>query len=168
VRRTPKASSTAVDNQNVTGPSFRFRLERVRALRERHERLAQEALAESISRRSASEAGLRDAQQGLEQAMAGQRQLSGESSTADSQELLAHHAFVERMEAQRSRRQDELQRTEADVADRNAELVHASTEHEMLLRLRDRRRREHDSEQARIEVLANDEIAANRYRRSPA
>lgn len=152
----------------MTGSSFRFRLERVRALRERHEKLAQEALAESITKLSSSQAELLNAETELEQALAHQRQATSGSATLGGAELRAHHAFVERMQAERSRQEAELQTSEAEVADRSAQLVHAAGEHEMLVRLRDRRRREHDSEQARIEVLANDEIAATRHRRSHA
>ena len=74
----------------------------------------------------------------------------------------------DRQSVKRKRQEAELQTNEAEVADRSAQLVHAAGEHEMLVRLRDRRRREHDVEQARIEVLANDEIAASRHRRSHA
>jgi hypothetical protein len=48
--------------------SFRFRLERVRAVRERTEQLAQEELARSITRLSDSQAGLRSVEADLEQA----------------------------------------------------------------------------------------------------
>jgi flagellar export protein FliJ len=51
---------------------------------------------------------------------------------------------------------------------RDAELVTAASEHEMLERLRERRRGEHIREAARRELGALDEIAAARFRRSSA
>jgi flagellar export protein FliJ len=150
----------------VTGSSFRFRLERVRALRERREQLAQEDLAHSISRLSTSQAGLRSAEAELEQALDEQR--SAASQTVGGAELQARQAFLERVEAQRAHQQAELRRSEADVAESNAKLVVAAGEHEMLLRLRERRRGEHDREAARRENNVNDEIAGQRAHRSIA
>jgi flagellar protein FliJ len=148
--------------------SFRFRLERVRAVRERSEQLAQEELARSITRLSDSEAHLRSVEADLEQAREHQRDASATSGTVGAAELMARQAFLERVELQRSAQQLELTRSEADVADRNAELTTAAVAHEMLVRLRDRRRSEHDREQARVESNLHDEIASVRYHRTTA
>jgi flagellar export protein FliJ len=148
--------------------SFRFRLERVRAVRERTEQLAQEELARSITRLSDSQAGLRSIEADLEQARAHQRDASASSRPVGAADLMAGQAFLERVEVQRSAQQLELARSEADVADRNAELTTAAGEHEMLVRLRERRRGEHDREQARRESNLHDEIAAVRFRRTTA
>jgi flagellar export protein FliJ len=161
-----KERTRTVDNQSVT--SFRFRLERVRAVRERKEQLAQEQLARSLSRLSDSQAGVRDADADLQRALDEQRRIAGAGGPVCGDELLARQAFVERVEQQRQRSELELERSEADVADRNAELVRAASEHEMLIRLRERRRGEHEREQARQESNANDEIAAIRFGRSVA
>ncbi|MGO9490150.1 MAG: flagellar export protein FliJ [Solirubrobacteraceae bacterium] len=152
----------------MTGPSFRFRLERVRALRERGEKLAQEDLAQSISRLSSSQAELRSAEAEVEHALEDQRRVSAAAEPMGGAELRARQAFLERVEAERSRQLAALRRSEADVADSNAKLAVAAGEHEMLLRLRERRRGEHDREQARRESNANDEIAAARFGRSVA
>jgi flagellar export protein FliJ len=163
-----KERPPAADKQAVTGPSFRFRLERVRAVRERKETLAKQQLARSISRLSSSEAELRSCEDELEHARAEQRSATSEPTTFAGAELLARQAFLERVEAQRTERELELRRSEAEVADRNAKLVAASSEHEMLKRLRERRRGEHDREAARRESNLLDEIAAARFRRKIA
>lgn len=83
-------------------------------------------------------------------------------------ELLARQAFLERIEAQRAAQALELQRCESDVDARTAELTTAAGEHEMLNRLRDRHRGEHDRDVAQRERDVLDEIATMRVGRSPA
>jgi flagellar export protein FliJ len=152
----------------VTGSGFRFRLERVRAVRERKEKLAQRELADAISRRSSTVADLRTADADVEHARAEQRSVSAERGAVSATDLLARQAFLERVEAQRRLRTSELQQREAEVAQRDAELASAASEHEMLNRLSERRRGEHDREAARRELIDLDEIAVTRFRRSPA
>lgn len=147
----------------MTGPSFRFPLERVRSVRERREKLAKQDLARSISRLSSSEAELRGAETELERAQAQQRELAANSGPLAGEELLARQAFLERAEAQRSRSAQELRSSEDEVAARNAQLVEASTEHEMLQKLRERLRGEHEREAARRESGVLDEIASARW-----
>jgi flagellar export protein FliJ len=146
-------------------PSFRFRLERVRAVRERKEKLAQRELADALSRRSSSVSELRSAEDRVEHAQEQQRTAPAVLSGGD---LLARQAFLERTEAQRRMSERELQQREAEVAARDAELTTAAGEHEMLNRLRDRRRGEHEREVARRESGVLDEIAASRFSRSQA
>jgi flagellar protein FliJ len=152
----------------VTGSAFRFRLERVRAVRERKEKLAQRELADAISRRSSTVAELRTADADVEHARAEQRSVSAERGAVSATDLLARQAFLERVEAQRGLRTRELQQREAEVAERDAELASAASEHEMLNRLSERRRGEHDREAARRELVDLDEIAVTRFRGSPA
>jgi flagellar export protein FliJ len=167
-RTATKEPGCGVDKQAVTGPSFRFRLERVRAVRERKERLAQQELARSISRLSGTRAELRGAERDLERAQAEQRSASAGAGAIPGAELQARQAFLERIEARRREHEFHLRRGEADVADRNAELVVAASEHEMLNRLRDRRRGEHDREAARMETKVLDEMGSSRAGRSVA
>jgi flagellar export protein FliJ len=152
----------------VTGSAFRFRLERVRAVRERKEKLAQRELADAISRRSSSAAELREADADLEHARAEQRSIAAEREAVSATDLLARQAFLERVEAQRRTRISELEQREAEVDERDAELASAASEHEMLNRLRERHRGEHNREAARREVGVLDEIAATRFRESRA
>ena len=85
----------------MTGPSFRFRLERVRALRERREDMARVALAEAITQRTTSRDHLRTVEAHLEHARSEQRLVTGASATLSAAELLARQAFMEHIEAQR-------------------------------------------------------------------
>jgi flagellar export protein FliJ len=161
-----KEAGRHADKRAVTGPSFRFRLERVRAVRERKEKLAQQELARSISRLSSSQAELQSAEAELQSAQAEQR--TSAEDTLAAVELQSRQAFLERIEQRRSRHALELKDSEADVAARNAELLRAATEHEMLNRLRDRRRVEHDRDAAVTEGKLLDEMASSRTRRSIA
>lgn len=151
----------------MTGLSFRFRLERVRAVRERKEKLAQRELAGAISRRSVTEAELHSAELQLEQVHGEQRAAAGTRSMS-AVELQAHQIFLERIEAQRSMHALELQQREREVSAREVELTAAASDHEMLNRLRDRQRGEHDRDVALRERNVLDEIATIRVRRSPA
>jgi len=130
--------------------------------------LAQQELAKSISRMSGTQAQLRSSEAELEQALAEQRTVASESGVVDAAELQARQAFVERVEAQRSRHALDLTQSEAEVADRGAKLVVAAGEHEMLNRLRDRRRGEHQREVDRTEGKMLDEMAGARSQRSVA
>ncbi len=152
----------------MTGTSFRFRLERVRAVRERKEKLAQRELADALSRRSSTVAELRTAEADVEHARAEQRTVAASSRAVSSAELLARQAFLERVEAQRRVRVCELEQRDAEVAERDAELATAASEHEMLNRLRERYRGEHDRQAARRERDTLDEIAVMRFGRSSA
>jgi flagellar export protein FliJ len=152
----------------VAGSAFRFRLERVRAVRERKEKLAQGELAAALSRRSSSVAELRSADANIEHALEEQRSVATEHEAVSATDLLARQAFLERVESQRGLRARELEQRELEVAERDAELAQAASEHEMLVRLRERHRGEHDREAARREQGVLDEIASTRFRRSPA
>jgi flagellar export protein FliJ len=152
----------------VTGSAFRFRLERVRAVRERKEKLAEQELAKAIRLRTSTEVELRSVEEHLQAAHLEQRSRAAELTTFDATELVARQAFVERIEAQRHAQAGELRLRESEVADRGVELTAAAGEHEMLKRLKERHRTEHDREAARREGNMLDEIAAVRFGRSPA
>lgn len=147
---------------------FRFRLERVRAVRERKETLARQELAAAISRRSSSQADLRTTDANLEHARAEQRTVAAEPTTVSATELLARQAFLERIETQRGLDALALKQREAEVAEGDAKLASAASEHEMLNRLRERHRGAHDREAARREHNVLDEIVASRHGRSSA
>ena len=154
-----------------TASSFRFRLERVRALRQRTELLAREELARAISMRSGSQDRLRRVEEHLERAFTHQRLATGggaDASTVSAAELLARQAFVEHVEAQRTMGVRELERHDANVAHRDTQLGRAAREHEILERLRNRRRAEYEREASRRESERLDEIALERFRRSAA
>jgi flagellar FliJ protein len=152
----------------VNVPGFRFKLERVRAVRERAEQLAQQDLAEAISRRSDTEADLRAAEALLEQAHEQQRTGATIAESIDPSELVARQAYVERIEAQRTNHAHDLEHRETEVAARDAQLTKAAGEREMLERLRERRRSEHEREATRREQGVLDEVAATSFERSRA
>ncbi len=135
-------------------------------MRERKEQLAQQELARSISRLSSSQAELDSADAQLRSAQDEQR--NAPSSTHGAVELQSRQAFLERAEARRTRRALELQHSEAEVASRNAALVQAAGEHEMLNRLRERRRMEHQRETNLMETKLLDEMATSRTQRRTA
>jgi flagellar FliJ protein len=147
---------------------FRFRLERVRALRERREDLARQALADAMTQLSHSEQRLRTVEEHLEHARAEQRGSGPGAPSTNAAELQARQAFLERIEAQRHEGARELQRRAAQVADRDTDLGRAAREREMLERLKRRQRDEHDRERLRREGDALDELAIDRFRRSAA
>lgn len=151
-----------------TGPSFRFRLERVRALRERREELAREELAKAVSRLAGSRDRLQAVEAHLKRIHAEQRLATTTSHAVDVQELRARQAIVEHVEAQRAGGARELAQREADVAERDDEFGLAASEHRMLERLKERQHAEHEIEARRREGLVLDEIAIDRFRRSAA
>jgi flagellar FliJ protein len=152
----------------VSDPSFRFRLERVRALRERHEDLAKQALADAITQMSCSQDRLRSVDAHLEHARAEQRLSTRTSVPLSGTELQARQAFLERVEVQRREGARQVQRDEAHVVDRGADLGRAAREREMLERLKERQREAHAQEEQRRESETLDEIAIDRFRRSAA
>jgi flagellar FliJ protein len=149
-------------------PSFRFRLERIRALRQRKEDLAQHELARALSARADSEDRLRRVEENLAQALTHQRLAADPAGAVNAADLLARQAFLEHVEAQRTMGMRELERHDADVADRGAQLGRAAREHEILERLKERQRTEHQHQAGRREGEHLDEIALGRFRRSAA
>ncbi|MGH2873363.1 MAG: flagellar export protein FliJ [Solirubrobacteraceae bacterium] len=150
----------------MTGPSYRFRLERVRALRERAEDAAKQAFATAVHERLRSELALEEA--ALRVAHAREAQLDATSQATSAGELLARQAYLERSEHFQQASQEELGRREQALEQRRDELTEAARERQALERLKEHRRLEHQREQARIEALALDEIAINGFRRRAA
>ena len=140
----------------------------MRALRERKEQQAQQELAHAISLRSGAEVGLRAAEVELERAHSEHRALAGEPQALVASELMARQAFMERVEARRGAQAQELEQRKATVAERDATLTVAATEHETLKRLRERQHGEHERARAGREQNELDEIAAARFGRSGA
>jgi flagellar export protein FliJ len=152
----------------VTGSSFRFRLERVRALRERRETIAKQDLARAISRLTVTQEELAAADARLQRARRHAREATAQAVTVDAAELQARQAFLENVEATRRARSQDVAQRQGEVARRGAELTLAAGEHEMLIRLRERQRSEHESELSRLERNALDEMATVRFGRSVA
>ena len=145
----------------VSAP-FKFRLERVRALRERAEQRASEELATSVAHQRRGEQALQAAAERVAQARDGRRAVA-HASGAD---LLAMQAYIERTQRAAQAAELDLGRREAEVDARRDALVHAAREHRALTRLEQRRREEHALQAARIEGAAMDELALTVHRRS--
>jgi flagellar FliJ protein len=149
----------------VTRP-FQFRLERVRALREREEEMAREELASSLAYQLKGEAMLRAAAESVDGAQEARRRSStGDLSGAD---LLALQASLERAERARESAALELDRREAEVDARRSALTQRSQKRQVLERLKERRAADHRVEMERREGVLLDEMAINMHRRTEA
>jgi flagellar protein FliJ len=150
----------------MNGSSFRFRLERVRALRERREDAAKEELAGAMLRHRRSEEEVQAAAERIARARAAQVDATRLPSSAN--DLLAHQAYLERAERAHQATRQNLQRHEVELVQRREALTQAARDRQALERLKENRRVEHEREVARQEGLMLDEIALNGYRRNAA
>ena len=150
----------------MAAPSFRFRLERVRALRERHEDAAKQAFAGAAMDCARSEREVQEAAQRVAAAREAQAHSAGAPTTA--LELMARQAYLERSERSHRATQEDLHRREQALVQRRRELTEAARDRQALERLKELRRSDHEREQARVEAIALDEIALNGFRRRAA
>ena len=151
--------------QAVENRPFTFRLERVRAVRERIEDQAKEDLATSLSDRTHGETMLRAASAELESA----REKRVETLTAGpatGNDLMAAQAYLEHTQRTREARALELDRRETEVAARREALTAAARERQVLERLKERRREDHIRESERRAGAAIDELALGVHRRA--
>lgn len=140
----------------MTGPSFAFSLERVREVRAHEEDVAREAFAASLSVRARGVAMLADAQQ---RAAAAREQAVAEKSPRSGAELIAAQAWLERVQRSEEQAALELDRRDAELAQRRAALTTAGQRRQALERLKDRQREAHRVQSARREAGILDEIA---------
>ncbi|MFZ1994089.1 MAG: flagellar export protein FliJ [Solirubrobacteraceae bacterium] len=150
----------------MAGPSFRFRLERVRALRERAEDEAKEAFAGAMMDRFRSEQEMDDAAKRVAQAR--EAQLDAGAAPISAIDLMARQAYLERSERAHQASKEDLNRRDQTVEERREELTEAARERQALERLKENRRIEFVREQERIEAADLDEIALNGFRRRAA
>ncbi len=155
-----------VEYRAMTGPSFRFRLERIRALRERREDAAKQALAGALLEHRRCERELQAAADRVAQARAAQLEAAALPTTAT--DLLARQAYLERAERAHSATRDDLDRHELELEQRREALIVAARDRQALERLKDQRRADHEREAGRREGVALDEIAINGFRRRAA
>ena len=146
---------------------FTFRLERVRALRERTEDLAKEDLAASLQHHLAGEAMLRTIAEELDGAGRKQRDRATAAPLAGT-DLVAMQSYRERVERARAAAALDLDRREADVEARRSALQDASRDRQVLERLKDRRRADHTRDSLRREGAVTDEVALSVHRRRGA
>jgi flagellar export protein FliJ len=147
----------------VETPSFTFRLERVRSLRERAEERAREELAHELQLRLRGESMLREATQAVAAATDGGRHLARSRPTGT--DLLAAQAYIERAERTRREAALDLDRQDAEVAARRTLLQVAARDRQVIEKLEQRQRAAHEAEWARRAQGALDEVALSVHRR---
>lgn len=150
----------------MNGQSFRFRLERVRALRERREDAAKQDLAGAMLRHRRCEDEVEAAAARLAGARAAQ--VDATRVTSSATDMLARQAYLERAERAHQATRQDLHRHELELAQHREALVHAARDRQTLERLKEHRRADHEREVARREGQVLDEIAINGFRRRAA
>ena len=150
----------------MTGPSFRFRLERVRALRERREDAAKQELAGALLRHRRCEEEVQAAAERIASAHAAQ--VDATRLTSSATDLLARQAYLERAERAHQATRQDLQRRELELTQHREMLMKAAQERQALERLKENQRANHEREAARQEGMMLDEIALNGFRRRAA
>jgi flagellar export protein FliJ len=145
----------------MNGPSYRFRLERVRALRERREDEAKMELAGAMMRRQECHHAVLLTVDRISGARLAQRD-------AHPSHLRDHQAYVERLEQNHRLLLEELGKRDQEVAARRATLTTRSQERQALEKLKEKGLETHNRETARIEQILLDEIAGNGYWRQAA
>lgn len=142
---------------------FTFRLEPIRALREQAERQAQEALARELRRQRDRETELDAATRRVDDARGTGDLRPG--TEVSGQDLRTFQAYMERVERERDAAAHGVAAQELEVDAGRSRLARASIEHETLVRLKARRRTEHDRAVARAQTARLDEIAIARHLR---
>ena len=145
-------------------PSFSFRLERVKSIRERAEDHARENLARELTLRMRGEALLRQAAHAASSARDSGRDTVMRPG-ATGADLIAAQQWIEQAERGRREAALDLNRQDAEVAARREALVAASRDREVLSRLEARQRAQHEREAARVAQVALDEMALAVHRR---
>lgn len=150
----------------MTSPQFQFRLERVRSIRERAEETAKEELAAGLAHRMRGAALL---QQATEVARSARNSLGGSAINGLSgADLMAAQVWADRADRNRQAAALELDRRDTEVDARRTVLARAAQDHEVIARLKDKQRAEHDALHAAREQSNLDEIALTVFRRKAA
>jgi len=145
----------------MNGPSYRFRLERVRALRERREEQAKQEFATALQARQRCQDEVTTLVGQMESARHAQL-----DAAADG--LGAHQSYLERLERAHDVALQELARHDAELTERRIALMKASQDLEALERLKEKGLDDHNREAARAEQNMLDEIAGNGHWRRAA
>jgi flagellar FliJ protein len=148
----------------MSGTSYRFRLERVRALRERREDQAKVELAGALMRRQQCAADVDAAIERIDEA----RRLQANSQGGSALDFQFRQAYLERVEKAHGVTVEDLRRQDGEVTGRREALVQAAQEREALERLKEKGMAEHKRELDRVERITLDEIAGNGYWRRAA
>jgi flagellar FliJ protein len=146
----------------VSAKPFRFRLERVREIREHAEDRAREELASSLGAQLRGQAMLQAAAELVDEAQAARR-VGSVAGAVPALDLQSHQLWLERLQRQRADAELAVERARAEVDSRRAALVEARRRREALERLKDRKRQEHRADAERVEGALLDEIALNNH-----
>ncbi len=145
----------------MNGPSYRFRLERVRALRERREEQVKQEFGVALQAREHRQDEVDRTRARIASARTAQLSASGD-------DLRSHQSYVERLEHMLQLEIEDLARCEVELSERRVALTKASQDLEALERLKEKGRDVHNREAARVEQNMLDEIAGNGYWRRAA
>jgi flagellar export protein FliJ len=145
----------------MNGPSYRFRLERVRALRERREEQVKQEFAVALQARQQRQDELARTRARIESARAAQLH-------AAADDLRTHQSYAERLELVLQLELEDLTRCEVELSERRVALTKASQDLEALERLKEKGLDDHNRQAARVEQNLLDEIAGNGYWRRAA
>ena len=149
-------------------PSFTFRLERVRTLRERAEERAREELATELRARLRGEAMLKQAADAVSAARSAGRGATVAGRVGSVIAMQAAQAYLERTEQVRATAEIDLARQEAEVAIRREALASAARDRQAIDKLKERQQADHDAEWARRTQNQLDELALAVHRRGSA
>jgi flagellar FliJ protein len=149
----------------VETPSFTFRLERVRTLRERAEERAREELANELRSRLRGEAMLKQAMDAVSAARDAGRGAVSAGRVVSITEMQHAQAFLERTEQVRATAEIDLARQDAEVAVRREALAAAARDRQAIDKLKERQQADHDAEWARRTQNQLDELALAVHRR---
>ena len=148
----------------VETPSFTFRLERVRSLRERAEERAREELAHELRLRLRGEAHAARGHRGrLGGAQTGRDAVTAPHAAAPT--CIAAQAYIERAERKRREAALDLDRQDAEVAARRTALQSAARERQVIDQLKERQPRRPQRRVGPQAQGALDEVALSVHRR---
>ena len=153
---------------NVETPSFTFRLERVRTLRERAEERAREALSNELRVRAEGEALLRQATDAVDRRPRHRPQRRSTPAASPPSTSCPPRPSSSAPSASASRPSIELDRREAEVAVRRSVLAAAARDRQAIDKLKERQKADHDAEWARRSQNTLDELALAVHRRGGA
>lgn len=143
-----------------------FSLERLRQLREHDEQLAKEAFAASLGQRLRGQAMLQHAQLAVRASQDATRGSAGVPRSG--QDLLAAQAWMDRVRATHEQAAQSLDRFEAELDARRAELGRAAQRRAVLDRLKERHAEAGRAAANRAEHALLDEVALAQHRRQVA
>jgi flagellar FliJ protein len=148
----------------MSGSAYHFRLERVRALRERREEQAKVELAGALLRQAQCAADVDAAATRINAA----RQMQAGFTAGAGTDLLSRQAYLERVEQAHRVTLEDLGRQDGEVTGRRQALLQAAQDREALERLKEKGAAAHQRELDRAERIVLDEIAGNGYWRRAA